>query len=319
MSSFNKEVNTLGITGTFLDEISHDIPHQNWGPAEWDADFAHMVEMGIDTVILIRCGYRKFLTYPSDYLIENQGCFSPGEDLVALFLDLASKHGLKFYFGTYDSGAYWDSGDMREEIDLNCRVIEEAWKRYGHHKAFQGWYLSLELSRRTAGEVEAISRLGLHCKSVSSGLPVMISPWIDGVKAVPASGAALTRPEGVSLATHKEEWSQILSGIQGAVDIVAFQDGHVSYEDLEDFLRVNKSLAEDHGMVAWTNLESFDRDMPIKFLPIKFEKLRLKLEAARRAGYEKVITFEFSHFMSPQSAYPQAGHLFNRYLDYLKK
>ena len=32
----------LPITGTFLDEISHDLPHQNWGEAEWDADFAHM-------------------------------------------------------------------------------------------------------------------------------------------------------------------------------------------------------------------------------------------------------------------------------------
>ena len=31
-----------------------------------------------------------------------------------------------------------------------------------------------------------------------------------------------------------------------------------------------------------------------------------------------IITFEFSHFMSPQSAYKQAGHLFNRYNDYLK-
>ena len=26
----------LKITGTFLDEISHDIPHQNWGEKEWD-------------------------------------------------------------------------------------------------------------------------------------------------------------------------------------------------------------------------------------------------------------------------------------------
>ena len=43
----------------------------------------------------------------------------------------------------------------------------------------------------------------------------------------------------------------------------------------------------------------FDRDMPIKFFPIKFDKLRLKLEAAQRAGYDKAITFEFSHFMSP--------------------
>ena len=26
--------NALKITGTFLDEISHDIPHQNWGRSE---------------------------------------------------------------------------------------------------------------------------------------------------------------------------------------------------------------------------------------------------------------------------------------------
>ena len=34
--------NGLKITGTFLDEISHDIPHQNWGMKEWDLDFQHM-------------------------------------------------------------------------------------------------------------------------------------------------------------------------------------------------------------------------------------------------------------------------------------
>jgi hypothetical protein len=69
-------------------------------------------------------------------------------------------------------------------------------------------------------------------------------------------------------------------------------------------------------MQCWTNAESFDRDMPIKFFPIKFEKLKLKLDAARKAGYDKAITFEFSHFMSPQSSYVQAHHLYNRYLEY---
>lgn len=64
--------------------------------------------------------------------------------------------------------------------------------------------------------------------------------------------------------------------------------------------------------------ESFDRDMPIRFLPIKFDKLRMKLEAAKRAGYDKAITFEFSHFMSPQSAYLQAGHLYDRYREYFE-
>ena len=44
----------------------------------------------------------------------------------------------------------------------------------------------------------------------------------------------------------------------------------------------------------------------------------MKLEAAARAGYDKAITFEFSHFMSPQSAYPQAGHLYDRYKEYFE-
>jgi methyl coenzyme M reductase gamma subunit len=33
-------------------------------------------------------------------------------------------------------------------------------------------------------------------------------------------------------------------------------------------------------------------------------------------GHIDYITFEFSHFMSPQSAYSQAGHLYNRYREY---
>ena len=90
----------------------------------------------------------------------------------------------------------------------------------------------------------------------------------------------------------------------------------IDYDELDAFFAVNKKLADKYGMQCWTNAETFDRDMPIDFLPIKFDKLRMKLEAAKRAGYDKAITFEFSHFMSPQSAYLQAGHLYNRYKEY---
>jgi hypothetical protein len=118
----------LKITGTFLDEISHDIPHQNWGEAEWDADFGYMKAIGIDTVIMIRSGYRKFITYPSAYLMEKHGCYQPSMDWLDLFLRLATQHGMKFYFGLYDSGKYWDTGDLTWEIDDNKQVIEEVWK-----------------------------------------------------------------------------------------------------------------------------------------------------------------------------------------------
>lgn len=307
----------MKITGTFIDEISHDIPHQNWGKKEWEQDFQHMKAIGIDTVILIRSGYRRFLTYPSKYLIDKHGCYTPPVDLVELFLQLSDRYGMNFYFGLYDSGRYWDTGDLQFEIDANRYVIEEVWKKYGHYKSLKGWYLSMEISRRTKGATEAFRSLGMQCKEVSGGLPTFISPWIDGKKAVMAASSTLTKEDAISLEQHQKEWGEIFEGIQGAVDAVAFQDGHIDYHELDDFFAVNKELATRYGMECWTNAESFDRDMPIKFLPIKFEKLRLKLEAARRAGYDKAITFEFSHFMSPQSAYLQAGHLYNRYKEYL--
>lgn len=278
-----------------------------------------MKAAGIDTVIVIRSGYRRFLTYPSAYLMNELGCFEPPIDLIELFLTLADTHRMKFYFGLYDSGRYWDTGTMQHEIDANRFVIDEAWQRYGHHASFQGWYLSMEISRKTKGAIEAFHALGKQCKDVSGGLATFISPWIDGRKAVLAASSELTKSDAVTLREHEQEWDEIFDGIRGVVDAVAFQDGHVDLHELDQYLGVHKRLADKYGLQAWTNCESFDRDMPIKFLPIKFEKLRLKLEAARRAGYEKAITFEFSHFMSPQSMYPSAHHLFNRYMEYTQQ
>ena len=308
----------LKISGTFLDEISHDIPHQNWGEKEWDRDFAYMKAIGIDTVIVIRSGYRKFITYPSEYLMKTFGCYMPSVDLIDMYLRLSDKYGMKFFFGLYDSGKYWDTGDLTWEIESNKYVIEEVWKKYGHHKSFQGWYLCQEISRATKGAIAAFSSLGKQCKEVSGGLPTLISPWIDGKKAVAAAGGDLTKAEAVSVEQHEKEWSEIFDGIKGNVDACAFQDGHIDYDELDAFFSVNKKMADKYGIECWTNAESFDRDMPIKFLPIKFDKLRMKLEAAARQKYDKAITFEFSHFMSPQSAYLQAGHLYDRYKEYFE-
>lgn len=306
--------NGLKITGTFLDEISHDIPHQNWGEKEWDLDFQYMKAIGIDTVIVIRSGYRKFITYPSPYLLK-KGCYMPSVDLIDMYLRLADKYGMKFYFGLYDSGHYWDTGDMSHEIEDNRYVIDEVWKMYGHYKSFKGWYISTEISRATKGAVKTFHTIGKQCKDISGGLPVFISPWIDGKKAVMGTGK-MTNEQAVSVEQHEREWNEIFDGIHDVVDACAFQDGHIDYDELDAFFSVNKKLADRYGMQCWTNAETFDRDMPIHFLPIKFDKLRLKLEAAKRCGYDKAITFEFSHFMSPQSAYLQAGHLYDRYKEY---
>lgn len=306
----------MKITGTFLDEISHDIPHQNWGRKEWDQDFAAMKAIGIDTVILIRCGWKRFLTYPSEYLMKELNCFRPPVDLVDLFLDLAEKYNMRFFFGLYDSHHFWQNKEYDKEKETNLFVAEEVWKRYGHRKAFSGWYINQEISRASTGMIHVYRDIGRHVKALSGNLECMISPYIEGVKAVNAFGNDSQNTGALGVAAHEKEWDEILSGIQGAVDTIAFQDGHVDFDELSDFLAVNKALADKYGMNSWTNCESFDRDMPIRFLPIKWEKLLLKLEAARKVGMDKAITFEFSHFMSPNSSYRSANGLYERYREH---
>ena len=307
------------IKGTFLDEISHDIPHQNWGRKEWDNDFGYMKEIGVELVILIRSGYQQWITYPSKVLEKEVNAFSPSTDLLQMFLQLSEKHGMDFYFGLYDSGKYWNAGEYDKEVAINKAVIDEVWNNYGKHPSFKGWYISHEISRKNSRIIDLYASLGRHCKQVSGDLPVLISPYIDGVKNINQYATTTSKTKGISIEDHRKDWMDIFQGIQGAVDIVAFQDGHVNYDELIDFLKINKELAEKYGLECWVNTETFDRDMPIKFLPIKWEKLELKLELAKKAGIDKAITFEFSHFMSPQSAYLQAGHLYNRYQKFLQE
>ena len=308
----------IKITGTFLDEISHDIPHQNWGVEEWSNDFRHMKAIGIKRVFLIRCGYRQWLTFPSEVLLKEQKAIQTHTDLVSLFLRLAEENDMEFYFGLYDSGKYWVTGNMNDEIKLNKKVIDEVWSRYGSRKAFKGWYLSQESSGNTERIVHLYHELGSYCKRVSGNLPVMISPYIDGVKNVSQYDKEVSKNRGVSLQGHYRYWDEILQGAQKSIDIIAFQDGHVAYDQLEEFTRINKELADTYGFTTWVNTETFDRDMPIKFLPIKWDKLRFKLGVAENCGINEAITFEFSHFMSPQSCYLQARNLYNRYSEYLQ-
>ena len=62
----------MPINATFLDEISWDIPHQNWGVEEWDQDFRAMRDMGINTVVLIRAGLGRWIAAPFASILETE-------------------------------------------------------------------------------------------------------------------------------------------------------------------------------------------------------------------------------------------------------
>ena len=299
----------IALRGTFLDEITHDIPSQNWTAKDWAKDFDAMKAVGIDTVIMIRAGYRQQATFNSKVLQKHMEIFPVYNDLVKLFLDEAERCNMDFWFGLYDSGYYWKNKDYQKEIDINKRFTEEVISRYGNHPAFKGWYFSHEIGRYEKGVMNVYRQMAAHLKDLKS-LPILISPYVRGVKQF--------GDKKINIDDHTFQWRKIFDEIADLIDIVAFQDGQVGYSELSHYLNKHKLLADEYDLTAWSNVESFDRDMPIKFPPISFKNLRYKMEQAYDAGITDMITFEFSHFMSPNSIYPAAHGLYKQYYQWLK-
>lgn len=298
------------LTGTFLDEITHDIPSQNWGPDEWAADFASMKAAGIDTVILIRAGYRRRATFDSKVLGARVGTLPAYGDLVDLFLSLAEQNGMTFVFGLYDGGFFWDGEGYEKEAEINRPFVDEVVARYGHRRAFGGWYIPHELSTYDAPMMAVYRDLSAHLRRAKD-LPILVSPYIKGVHQF--GDGALT------LDAHADEWGRTFAALDGLVDICAFQDGNVPLDELPAYLALNRDLAARHGIRSWSNVESFGRDVHIKFPPADYRALRYKMEQAASAGMEKLITFEWSHFLSPHATvFPSARTLHARYMEWLR-
>jgi len=291
------------ITGTFLDEITHDIPSQNWSEKEWRREFELYRQIGIDTVVIIRAGYRNRCIFPATSIPDLLPVY---EDLGEMVFSLADEIGLNVFFGTYDSGLHWIKRSWWKEVEVNRAFLEEAAARYGHHPSFKGWYLAHETGKDDAHIVDLFREIGGHCRGLKD-VPILISPYPQGAKQL--GEHALTLEESF------DHWDRIFASTKGSFDVCAFQDGQVHYQELPKFVDGIASLGAKHGVTIWSNLESFDRDVPIKFPPADWRNLRFKLETAAQVA-EKIITFEFAHFMSPHSCYPAAHRLFDRYLEY---
>ncbi len=288
------------ISGTFLDEITHDIPSQNWAREEWRKEFELYTRIGIDTVIIIRAGYQNKCIFQAKTLPDLLPIY---EDVGEIFYSLADEYDLKVFFGTYDSGFHWQRRTWWKEVEVNHAFLQEAVERYGHHKSFAGWYLSHETGKNDAHIIELFNHIGGRCKELKD-VPVLISPYPQGAKQLGENAFTL----GESF----DHWDRIFEATQGSFDLCAFQDGQVHYQELPAFIQGIADLGQKHGITLWSNLECFDRDMPIKFPPADWRYLRFKLETAAQVA-EKIITFEFPHFMSPNSCYPAAHNLFKRY------
>ncbi|MBQ3088300.1 MAG: DUF4434 domain-containing protein [Clostridia bacterium] len=290
------------ITATFIDEITYDIPSSNWSFEQWSRDLDNMQSVGIDTLVFIRAGYGERTVFPSDYFGTHYE-----EDLLGFILDEATKRNMKVMVGGYLSNINWNNGDAKTEIELNRHFINEIWAKYGDRPAFGGWYIPQETSLDVLNITEVMKGISYICKEKSAELPVLISPFFN----------TLDQNSKFTVEQHVEEWNNIFIKCGENIDICAFQDGTVPIKDMRDYYVATKKLCGEHNISHWVNTETFERDVRQMYYPIPFTILKRKLELHKEYA-EKILTFEFSHFLSPQSIYPSAKNLYNLYTEYYK-
>ncbi len=296
----------MPITGTFIDEITHDIPSSNWSLQQWSQELDYMQEVGIDTVIFIRGGYGAKTVYPS--VAFNTPYRS---DFAKFIFEETTKRGMKVIMGMYVSSQYWSHAkDATEEIRKNKLFADEVWARYSDYPSFYGWYIPQETCFDKPNACEVYKGVSAICKDIAPDKPVMISPFFKG--AVIAPEEYFTPEQTV------EEWDRIFTKCGQNIDICAFQDGPVPTEDMPAYYRGIRDLCHSYGMQHWVNCETFERDVRKMYYPIPFEELRRKLELHKEYA-DKIITFEFSHFLSPQAIYPSARNLNALYKEYFTR
>ena len=298
-------MNKYPITATFIDEITYDIPTQNWSFSQWVKDLDNMKEVGIDTLVIMREALYPSKIFPT---LKKEN-----EDFIMLILTEAEKRNMSVYLGLYISNLCWNDGDALGEIKKNKLYIDEVLSRYSGIKSFKGWYIPHETGYNTYSIKETMGGLAALCKDKTPEKKVFISPFF--ISKVFDSQFVLS-PERTF-----EEWDKIWENCGKDIDICAFQDGTVGLDEYKEYFSMAKRVCEKHKIELWSNIETFERDVRSMFFPISFDVLREKIEIAQPI-VKKLITFEFSHFLSPQSTFPSARNLnkiYREYYENLKK
>lgn len=294
------------IKATFIDEITYDMPSLNWNKKQYQDDFDAMKEVDINTLVIMRSVFYDKCLYPSKYFNTYK---KSDEDFIKFILEEADKRDMKVYIGLYISNLTWNDGDYEFEIEQNKLFLEEVKERYSSYKSFIGFYIPHETGSIIYNIKETLEGLIPLCKQTFPSKMILLSPFFRGQGLYPDS----LSPEETA-----KQWDIILENVGKDVDVIAYQDGTTLLTMYEQYFSNVSKVCKKYNIELWSNVETFERDVRGQFPPISFEVLRTKIEMAKKY-VDNMITFEFSHFLSPNSPFETGKNLNKLYKDYYGK
>ena len=235
---------------TFLQLLQE---HSQWTPAQWNALFDSLHELGIRRVIL---------QWSQSDGIHFSAPESPAPPL-KLLLDSAAAHGVSILVGLAHDPGYWRA--ISQPLDkvtayLSAREAQairaagEVATVASGHEAFGGWFLTDEIddinwrSRETSQLLFAyLRRVADFFHAAAPGLPVAISGFCNGI----ANAGDL-----------RDFWSALLGAVP-VINILMFQDGvgahKLTVSNLAPYFAAVRAAAQAARVKMWAVVELFDQ------------------------------------------------------------
>lgn len=308
----------------------------------WENEIEAMRTAKMDTIIIQRLEADGESFIPA---ADDRSAVDPTE----VILKYADRHGMKVYLGLW--AGPWDQGQVEKADpvllantrDNSFRVADAAWKRYGGHRSFAGWYIQQEIWN-IAWEPAQNERMRTFFREVSDyckGLgrnnkPVAISPYFN-----PEVGAS-EEDEVAGIYTLFLKGSDSVKG--AGVDILMLQDGvgarcWKTKDEIEGnvrpFFRAFYRATQAAGVELWGNIETFrtvaggcidnySGRNEFTARPTDVGRLKSQLEVASvnfedgQPTFKKLVTFDFFHYMSPLHGCNTSEERRRLHSDYLK-
>jgi hypothetical protein len=301
------------LTGTFLQ-------YQSWmmqlDSVKWAAELDAMKATGVDTIVIqwLKADTTRF--YPVN---------TPGNDPTEIILKYADQHQMKIFLGLHFERSWWTKWDdedyLHQVAKKNVEMGHKLFARYGRHASLAGWYIPYEMSDSDF-DAEEVQNFRGFFGSISAGLrklspkkkyPVAISTFFEGK--IPATAV-------------EKIYTEIFRG--SGIDIVMVQDGVGAHDwsvtqmnqKVGPYLNAFQSAAAKNKIRVWGIVENFNTQKesgPGEANRTATDIGRFKEQLAIQAAHptEKVLTFDFFHYMSPQRGEAQKL-LYDNYLQQVK-
>lgn len=288
--------------GTFVQEWLV----RGWNTAQWDAEFAAMKQVGMDTLVLQWvCDSKAGQTiYPTRIpgLRQAPGC----DDALGRCLRRAESAGIKVFVGLNISDEWWTIGTtsaswLHEQMDLGNRIAKEVYDLYHTQapNALHGWYWAWEVDNvsstsptRRQNLATALTESVGYLHGQYPTMPLMLSPFFND---------SLGTPDAC-----RSFWTWIFANCPlTAGDIFCPQDGvgagNVPLTRLPAWFAALKLAVDSKpGLRLWSDTETFHVD---DWTAATLGEMVAQLKAVQ-PWVECSVTFAWSHYQSPNIVDP---------------